>query len=270
MLRGIIILIISAACIRSNAQSGFEDSLLILEKQIFQASDQKTKQQFLLQKFQLYIHHNEFCEEGLRVAERVDSEKLDSESDELFQWNAALYSYLLLNYEKAYNHLSDYNAIKGSRGVDQNLLGFLITIQLDTTRSNAYLKELVRIDTAFHELSCIKGVQDFEGINPGPYELSSAIVPGSGMIFHGKVGKGMVSLGIHGGIALAVVAMARWNVYFNAVSWGLTFFQKFYFGNLKLTHKLIERSNQKKKEKLATDCELSLDQILQKYPLNFK
>ncbi|MFM9986212.1 MAG: hypothetical protein ACKVOK_13320 [Flavobacteriales bacterium] len=270
MLRGIIILIISVVCTNSYGQKNFADSLLILEEQFYKATDQIAKQHILLEKFQLYMDRNDFSEEGLRVAERVNCDQLDSNEARIHFWNMALYSYVLRKYDKASSYLNDFYSSRGVHNLDEVFLSYLITVQLDTTKANVYLKELVERDTSFSCLKCISEVQDYVGKKPGPYVLSSAIVPGSGMIAHGNVGKGLVSLGIHGGIVAAVVAMARWNVYFNAVSWGLTLFQKFYFGNLKLTNKLIENSNKKAKKKVSDNCELSLQETLKKFPLHFK
>ena len=270
MLRGIIILIISVGCTNSFGQSNFSDSLLMLEEQFYGATDQQAKQRILLEKFQLYVDHNNFSEEGLRVAERVDCDQLDSTAESAHNWNMALYSYLLRKYHKASNYLNELYSSRSSRSADEMLLSYLVTVQLDTARANVYLKELIKQDTSFSCLECISDVQQYAGKKPGPYVLSSSVIPGSGMIAHGNVGKGLLSLGIHGGIVVAVIAMARLNVYFNAVSWGLTLFQKFYFGNLKLTNKLIEDSNKKAKKMVSDNCELALQQTVQKFPLEFK
>ena len=52
--------------------------------------------------------------------------------------------------------------------------------------------------------------------------------------------------------------------------WGSNLITKFYIGGLNLTEKTVLFREAYKKEKLATNCELQLKNILEKYPLKMK
>jgi hypothetical protein len=67
-----------------------------------------------------------------------------------------------------------------------------------------------------------------------------------------------------------VVAMINAGVYINAALWGTGLGLKFYTGNIRLTEKVFREKELKQKNKLATLCELKLEKVLEKYPVNLK
>lgn len=270
MHRTIIILVLIAVCIDLNGQRNMVDSLVYLESKVYQSKSRREKLPYLVAKFQLYLDQQEYSESGMREAQRIDGTLLDSAQAVAFYWNVALYSYIVKDFKNSKVNLQLYRDVRNEKTTEEILLSYLTEVHLDSTKAQAYLKELLVVDTTFECLECIEETMDFTGKNARPYVISSAIVPGSGMMLNGNIGKGLVSMGIHSGIVIAVVAMLRMNVMVNAIAWGLALTQKFYLGNLKLTRKLVEKSNKSVKNRLGQECERDLEVVLSAYPMGFK
>lgn len=98
----------------------------------------------------------------------------------------------------------------------------------------------------------------------------SYVVPGSGTIASGYVGKGITSLAITGGLATGIYFLVVNKLYLNAAFVAFPWFAKFYGGQTRLTKKLTEQKELKRKNKMASYCSEKLSALLQKYPLQFK
>jgi hypothetical protein len=155
-------------------------------------------------------------------------------------------------------------------GTLYKLLTVLIHKYHDTVRVNHNIRALVQSDSIFLNLDCFARVAVYERRHLNLYKLSSAIIPGSGIIMNGNAGKGILAMTLTAASVYGVVAMINAGVYINAALWGTGLGLKFYTGNIRLTEKVFREKELKQKNKLATLCELKLEKVLEKYPVNLK
>jgi TM2 domain-containing membrane protein YozV len=125
-------------------------------------------------------------------------------------------------------------------------------------------------DARFNSLQCLKDASAYSRKNENLYVIASAIVPGSGSMLNGYIGKGINSLLLNAASATGIALLVKHQLYINAVIWGGMVGLKFYVGNILLTKSLFERKEQLIKNQLANNCELIVKELLEDYPLNFR
>jgi hypothetical protein len=254
-----------------SAQGSFDMQLLKLERKIVECKSDTERIPFCLQKMDLYIDSSEIGADALTEAKRIDYRMIpDSVVRLRFLWNAALLAHLQKESDLARYYISEFRAQKSDSAAETLLLELLINSDRDTALVTKRISELRKINDSLSCLSCINKVMAYERKHKKAYVVASAVIPGSGSMANGNVGKGAVSLVLNAGVVYAVVALVKNHLIINAVCWGLALGTKFYTGNLMLTSRLVDQKEARKKSKLATDCELAYKKILDKYPLQFR
>jgi hypothetical protein len=84
------------------------------------------------------------------------------------------------------------------------------------------------------------------------------------------VAKGLTAFVLNSGVALAIVALLRANLYFNVATWGFMLVQKFYLGQLNLTQLLSNKAHPKRLQKDKARYDQHLQMLLQHYPIAFR
>lgn len=247
------------------AQS-FEERLLALEYAAFKADDDSTEAVNRFLKTQLYIDSGRIDEALMEETKRVKFELLDLELQPEFVWNAALTSYLLNDQFYAVYYISKLEEYPDSLTHQESLLKFLIYNFTDQEVCSTILSEIPE----FAPLSCLNDVTNYTLKGKKWRKVASAIVPGSGMFINGAPGKGAIALLLTTGSVIGLRWLFINELYVNLFGWTVNGALKFYLGNIKLTDHLNERRELAKKSALATDCETSLHELLEKYPLNFR
>jgi hypothetical protein len=246
------------------------DSLLYYELKYFN-SGTPPKQRYLIHKINLYLRYDLNSPNVVNEIRRVDHRLID---DTLmrgkFLWNGAVVSYLHGERELSANLLSNYGVLTKDTGMMYKFLTVLVHKYHDTVRVNCNIHALALRDSIFRDLGCFTQAALYERRHLNLYRISSAIVPGSGIIMNGNVGKGILAMTLTAASVYGVVALINAGVYINAALWGTGLGLKFYTGNIRLTEKVFKEKELKQKNKLATSCELKLVKILEKYPVNLK
>jgi hypothetical protein len=225
----------------------------------------------LLKKINLYLNANLWNEEVLAEVKRVRPRLIaDSLVRAHFFWNAAWLSYLNSDDAGAVYHLRKYSEISSDTSLEFYLASVLIHKNTDTTLFQKHLQLLVKHDTLFRSLNCFMEVYSYNRKHLNWYLLSSALVPGLGTSLNGYPLKGFVSLALSASSVYGVVKLVEYGLYINAVLWGTGVGMKFYTGNIRLTEASFYKAESSKKQKLASSCELLLETVLKKYPLNLK
>lgn len=274
MPKNIIILIILLCYINFLSAQTTNDSLLFeLEKKIYAEANDTIKTNLLIGKIDIYINQNNIVSyELLTEINRVQWNTLkDSAILSRFFWNSALTFYLNQKYSlalNAYNHYQE--MIKVDTTINTLFLHTLILMRVDSSLFVNNLTKCAQVDSSFLEMTCYLDIINYEKKNKLFYPISSAIIPGSGMLMLGKPKQGITSLFINSATAYAIYSLLQNNLYVNSVAWGIVLMQKFYVGGIKLTSKLTDEKENKIRYKLSTKCHKTLNVLLQKYPLNFK
>ncbi len=251
-------------------QNTLNDSLLFYEYNYFKSDNDSAKQLILLKKIRLYLKENITEREVFTEIKRVNINSLhNNDLKANFLWNAAALSYLNNETDHARFFLAEYSALKEDSSTAFNLLSILVNKYTDTNEVNKRMKYLRR-DTLFKGLSCFCEMTNYNRKHLNFYLISSAILPGSGTIMNGYVFKGLVSLALTAASVFGIVKLIEYGLYLNAVLWGTGVGLKFYAGNIKLTEKVFYKAENRKKNKLANNCELKLKNVLIKYPITLK
>ena len=249
------------------------DSLLFdLEKQIFVSSNDTSSAYLISQKINIYLKLGKFDSLLLNEIERMNYHLLkDTLKISNFLWNASLMNYFNKKYDSALSYFNQYQYFaKQDTSLQAQLLNALILMNSKKVQLNRKLTELSLKDSLFSDIQCFRDVVEYEKKGEVLYGLSSAIIPGSGMIALGKPRQGITSLILNSASAFAVYSLAKSNLYFNSVTWGLLLAQKFYGGGIKLTDKLFIEKQEKRRYQLSLDCQEKIKVLLKKYPIKVK
>jgi hypothetical protein len=247
------------------------DSMLIYEYRYFTASDRTAKNNELLGKLNFCLREKKSDAGVLILSRRIDPELImDARSRITFLWNSALLGYMEGQREFAAFSLREYLKVSGDSSSGTMLLSFLINKHHDSTVANNNMLRLMDHDTIFAGLRCFGKVALYEKKHRNLHLISSALVPGSGTMMNGYLLKGLTSMVLSGGAAFGIVKLVESGLYLNAVLWGTGVGLKFYTGNIRLTEKTFDWSEDKNRKRLSDQCEMYLRRILTKYPLQFK
>lgn len=266
----ILIILISRAGFFYGQQS-FDNDLLMLEKKIYASHSDMERNGYYLEKFNLYISNKIYSADAVQAAKRVDSDLLkDSTRQCSFLWNSAIISHL--NEEKylASYYIDRYRIVSGDSSIQTFLLTSVINNGFDSVAVSNAVRNLNIYDKKFGSLICMNKIYEYNRKHKILYSVASAIVPGSGSMLNGNIGKGMSSLAFSSASAYGVYALLQNNLYLNAVFLGTGVALKFYIGNIKLTSKLVEEKELFKKNALAADCKCVLNNLSSEYPLEFR
>jgi hypothetical protein len=266
------LIMVAASFLRVNAQQdSLAVKLLALEQQAFYCKNDTDRNSFFLQKVNAYISGGEVDHDALAAVKRVDASLVDNaELKNSFLWNAALVCHLNRDFNAANSYFSRYLESKKDTSVADAVLGTLIFNENDTARVTAFVAFAARSDSTVKCLSCLNEVTSYQKKGKRFFILSSYLVPGSGSMTLGHVLKGAVSLLIFSGIGAGVYLMVTEGLYLNAAFFASPWLGKFYGGQIRLTRKLFDEKELKRKGKMASRCGEKLNEVLIKYPLDFR
>jgi len=252
----------------SNAQNS--DSLLLqLEWQWFRASSPAEKDSLHWEKLKLLINERPNEASTLQSMRSYNVENFkDTAELKKFRWNKSLIAFSQHEYLLAWSEVNKYKNLVGELRSEEEWLLYLIIAskysaeELDSAvvGVNALFPELKQVD-------CLCEVVNFKIEEKPIYKVMSAVIPGSGSIAQGKVGKGIGSLILNGAAIYGLYELSVAKLYLNAGLWTVTWFPKIYLGNIELTKKITEKRQLKKRNELSNNCELVLKNHLKKYPL---
>lgn len=268
----IILLILLAGSInRLFCQTMFDDSLLFFEQKIFICKNDSEKATLRLNKLDAYFSKNNFSEQALMEAKRIDYSYLKNKEDQkIFLWNASILAYVNDDKRSSFQWYNAYQHLYPDSSMQSIMLGFIASSEFDSTLSGSYLKIISLHDSEAVCLSCLSKLQNYKRKHKGVYTAASAIVPGAGSIANGNVAKGIISLAINSGAWLITDELIKSNLYVNAVLLGVGMSVKFYAGNIQLTKKLFDQKEAAQKNILAKECQRNIDKLLDKYSIGIR
>lgn len=211
-----------------------------------------------------------YANDVLRDMQRLNWEELSDLQAQRLLWNAALLAYTTGQFEVARRWWKAYDTIGTDESTAEIFLGFLIEMELDSSRALMHVHRLIERDTAFRSMKEL-GYVRWKVEEPRQwYILAGAILPGSGLMAEGYVLKGLTAMILNSGTAIAIIALLRANLYVNVATWGFLLVQKFYLGHLNLTKNLSEKAHPKRLKKQEAQYQSQLQMLLQRYPLDWK
>ena len=272
MLRIITTLIALALCTNGLfAQADLDDKLLQLEKGIYFFQSDSFKTDLLLKKLDCYFEHKNYSSDALAEAKRIKYASLTNPvSQKRFLWNASLLTYMNNEKDKSLSYFNTYQHLYPDSGIQSSILSALINSNYDSAQATKIISKLSSEDSSLGCLSCLNKINSYKRPHKKLYVIASAIIPGSGSMMNGNVLKGVTSLTLNSAAGFATYLLIKNNLYANAFLLGTGLILKFYPGNIRLTQVLFDRKEERKKNKLANDCELKLKKVLEKYPLSFR
>lgn len=269
MLQRTILILILLHCINPIiGQQQYAESLLLFETEIFH-SDKDTIDLIKLQKINFMLKSDSLYGQVLDEVQRVNFNLVPDTIRKSALWNATLLAYLNDDLDLSFLYWTRYKELTKDSSMQCCLLGYLITESRDVNLNRELYSTLAQQDSQFilldnelHKSLNLKGAI-FK-------KFSAFIIPGSGLMLNGNVGKGLISLSLNTGIVVFVRFLILNNAWVNTVLWGSNLIGKFYFGSYRLTIKEIELKDRRKKRMRAENSAQILDSILDKYPLNFQ
>jgi hypothetical protein len=248
--------------------NSFQDSLLNFEEHIFYAKSKKEATNNLLEKVDFLIKHDSIGLETFHEIKRIEFTFLSDSLKPRATWNATLISYYHQEFDYAWIYWNRYNKLTKDTSAENLFVGYLLAIKKDSSVASTLLNKLVIKDSLFY------GLKDNYTLIKDPccrvFKLvSSAIVPGSGLIMNGNIGKGLLSLGINSSIVLLMRFLIINSAWINVALMGTNLIGKFYLGGIRLTDKEIKKRNERIKNKRASKSALEIEEITLKYPIKF-
>lgn len=243
----------------------FSSTLLQFEKRIYLA-EKSSRDLIILEKIEYLLQSDSIKGQLLSEVRRINYSTLpDSLRDDAL-WNASLISYLNSDLELSYFYWSKYNLLTEDTCVQSRILGYLSSLHRDEKVNRMLFETLVSQSSLFIEFD--QEIDRSVKVKGGVFKKVSAfLVPGSGLIMNGNVGKGLLSMGINTGTVLLIRYLIVNNAWVNTVLWGSNLIGKFYLGGYRLTDKEIENKENTKMKKRADKSALILEKILSDYPL---
>jgi len=282
MMHRIIFILFTAISFISKATNtdSIVAKLISLEYNYFLSNDEKVKTSIAFEKLNLKLTDSTFTEELTAEIERIDPEYLSHESKIKFYWNSTIVYYLKKEFFKSVYYIEKYNEIIHNKSINELLLYYLILTKTDVQKSINILNEIkiqannskvekINNDSLLKCLSCMTEINHVKNLNKKIKLISSAIVPGSGLILNGNLLKGLTATSVNGLSAYFIYYLITKENYVNAFGWGFSMWLKFYSGNLKLTEKSIDIKRELLISDKAKTCENQLKLILSHYPINY-
>lgn len=271
--------IITLACIllfctkTSKGQTHTSDSILTsIEMEYFICPNDSLKNELLYTKLNVYVQNNLINQDALKETKRIDAEYLSGKNKNNYLWNASVISYLNKDIFYSLHYINKYEKNNiADTSFDFLLLKLLIYSSYDTTIANSIRQKINKKNIQNVDcLKCLVELESYELKNKKLFERLSVYLPGSGLIANGNILKGFISMGINTGTVLTIRYFFLNQAYINMFAWGTNLITKFYLGNVTLTSKMVQKKERIKKQKLATNCEFVLSNILREYPILFK
>ena len=265
---------------KANAEDSIVSKLLRLEKSYFSSADEKEKSAIAYEKLKIKLADSRYSDELMNEVERIDPEFLTTESQIIFYWNTSIVYYLKNDFYKSIYYIEKYLESISNKSINALLFYYLLLTKINLEKSKIIHDELIekvatennlaqQNDSIFACLSCLSEINQVSLLNKKGKLISSAFIPGSGLIMNGNVLKGIKTTFINGLSATFIYYLIKKENYINALGWGFSMWLKFYSGNLKLTERSIDEKRNRIISKKAQECEKKLARILSIYPINY-
>jgi hypothetical protein len=225
----------------------------------------------MVQKMDLMMKNKSDNDLILKNCKRIDDQFIsDSVEKSRFLWNASVLAYLENDLYYALHTIKEYQHVSNDSSLTCESLRFFIYSNYDTEKTKIIVADLIQRDSIFEAYECYSNAQAYEVRQIQFKKALSYILPGSGMIVNGNWAKGLLSTSLNSASGLAIYYLISNHLYINSLAWGSNLIMKFYIGNINLTEKLINQKQVFRQKKLAKKCELSINECLLKYPINYK
>jgi hypothetical protein len=271
-MRQIIFTLITATLFILNLKA--EDTLIAkligLEKAFYSSNSSAEKTAIAYQKFNFLIFNNILNEQCVLEIDRIDAHHLTITEQKNFFWNSTIISFVNNINSKAIYFFERYQESNLDSSNEALLLSSLIHSDYNSEKSKKSLLELSKRDTVFNCLICLSRDNSLNEKNKKVKIVSSAIIPGLGMMLNGNILKGLTSTALKTSSIILINHLILNKSYINALGWGFSLWLKFYTGNLKLTEKLIDEKQNNIYRKKSEQCKNNWIRILNFYPLKFK
>jgi hypothetical protein len=265
-----LIILCTTKLLSQQVVTSFEKELLALEEQVYAVKSDTVLNACIYKKLQILLGQGITNERVLREVHRLTPNLLPDSLRKVFFWNASIISYLNDETNRAKSYINRYHELVVDTSIQYNLLSVLINAAGDTVTAANEIKKLSSLDSSFNCLTCLMRLNEFELKNKKAKVVASAVIPGLGSVMNGNVGKGLTSMALTGSFVVLTTYLLRNGCYVNAVGLGLAWGLKFYIGNIRLTEKLIEKKEVRRKNELTKKCELEWNKVLTKYPMLLK
>ena len=272
MYRIIIPLLISILCINCTfSQNNFNSKLLSLELSAYNSNNDSLKNDFIIQKIDLYLRNNIQNIEVLNEVRRINFSYLkDTAQKSNLLWNSALIAYLNDDIYYSLFYLNQFELLSQDSTIETQLLKTLVYSQYNPKISAELVQDLVLKNTDFTCLECLSKIEENRLKHSLWIKRSSYIFPGLGMCFTGNGVKGVTSMALNTSTFFAVRWLFQNHLYLNMFAWGSNLIVKFYIGNIKLTQKLIDKKESSFRGRKASECSITIASILDRYPFQYK
>jgi hypothetical protein len=269
MLQRITLILILHLCINQVfGQQQYAVNLLGFEERIFRANKDAVDL-IKLEKINYMINADSTKGHILSELKRVNYSLLPDSLRVNALWNAALIAYLNKEMDLSFLYWSKYNTLTNDTSTQSILLGYLTSENLNKTINRSLYAKLISCDSQFvqfddelHKSIDLKG-NTFK-------KVSSLLLPGSGLLINGNIGKGLLSMSLNTGTFFFVRFLISNNAWVNSVLWGSNLVGKFYLGGYRLTSKEIDNKERRKQKMRAETSAHLLTSILVKYPLSLR
>lgn len=252
----------------SLGQTGYVDSLLSFEHKIYESPENK-RDSILLQKLNFMIQSDSIYSGALNEVKRIAYRHLPDSTAKRFLWNACIIAYVNQDADRGLIYWKRYRQLTSDSSMASLEMGYLFSQYKDTALHFQLLEKLAIRDTLFLSYEQISS-QAIMVKGKGIKRISSFLVPGSGLMINGNPGKGLLSLGINSGVIFFIRYLVLQHAWLNGILWGSNLAGKFYFGGIRLLEKEMTTKEWKKKEKRAQESAQILEQLLVRYPIEFR
>jgi len=233
MTHRIIFILFTAISFTSKAKvnDSIVTKLIRLEQNYFLSIDEKEKTAIAFEKLNLKLLDSSFTDELSVEIERIEPEQLSNENKIKFYWNSTIVYYLKKEFFKSIYFIEKYNDMVDNKNINQLLLYYLILTKIDAQKSKNILNELIILtnnsnvenrnnDSLFQCLSCLSEINQVKNLNKKFKLISSAIVPGSGLILNGNLLKGITATSANALSGYFIYYLINKENYINALGWG--------------------------------------------------
>ncbi|MFT4898550.1 MAG: hypothetical protein ACI9U0_000335 [Flavobacteriales bacterium] len=264
-----VFICINVLVAQTNVATNYENSMLKIEQEIYMSENDTLKNELYLIKFNSSLKEKDFKRSYFELSRVRGRYFNDLAILQDFYWNASLISKLVNKVDYAETYYDAYLGLVQDSSVNTQLLGLLINAELDSSSYNEFKKTLT-LDTALNCIDCLSLISYYRLKNKLGYIWASRLVPGLGTVLTGDIYNGLGSVISLGGASYGVYHLFLNKLYLSTGIWGYLFIPRFYFGNIRMTKYKLEKLEEKRRAKLAIDCELTIKELLIKYPIDFR
>jgi TM2 domain-containing membrane protein YozV len=248
------------------------DSILLsIEKTYYYEKSDSIKAHILLNKISYLLENQVLNQPLVQEINRIDVTYLDTTEQTKFYQNAALINYYNDNLSDARFYISNYQTIHPDTSANCLLFMYLIEKNFNKDSAEKIKNLLTTKDSSFKGLRLLDTASTYKRKGKIAYQIASALIPGSGTMLQGKVGRGVTSLLLNATSVISAYYLIQGKLYLSTLGYGLSLGAKFYIGNIKLTGFVFDNKEVETKNGLSKKyAEPVLNNLLDKYPFGLR